>query len=151
MSQPLDELINEVRLFYQSLVQITEELHDNRSMSLGMRAVLEYLLKNGGTTVPAIARERRVTRQRIQALVNRLFDESLVETIQNPASKRSPNIALTEQGRKTILEMRTKEGIMLGRINVGDKRLRDTFEVLREVRLSIESGSRKTEKSDGRA
>ena len=139
MPQPLDEMINEVRLFYQSLVQITEELHGSRSISLGMRAVLEYLLKSGGTTVPTIARQRRVTRQRIQALVNKLFDESLVETRQNPASKRSPLIVLSAEGRKIILNMRKKEAVMISGVSVTDKRVRDACKGLQEVRLAMES------------
>ena len=47
MDGSLDDLIYEVRVFYQSLVQVVEKLHNDQNMSLGMRAVLEYqFLKN---------------------------------------------------------------------------------------------------------
>lgn len=56
MAGSLEVLINEVRVFYQSLVQMGESIHAGSNISLGMRAVLEYLDINGDTTVPDIAR-----------------------------------------------------------------------------------------------
>ena len=43
MSRPSEAFFNEVRLLYQSLVQVSAELHAGSNVSLGMRAVLEYL------------------------------------------------------------------------------------------------------------
>jgi DNA-binding MarR family transcriptional regulator len=108
--RPVEQLINEVRLLYQSLVQIGEAIHADSKVSMGMRAVLEYLDRNGDATVPDVARARRVSRQRIQTLVNPLLEMDLAESISNPASKRSPLITLTTNGTKTILEMRRREG-----------------------------------------
>ena len=56
MSKPTEQLFNEVRLLYQSLVQVSEQIHKGSNISLGMRAVLEYLDRNGNATVPHMAR-----------------------------------------------------------------------------------------------
>jgi len=145
MSRPIDELINETRIFYQSLVQMTEQLHGETSISLGMRAVMEFLLKNGAETVPNMARQRRVTRQRIQALINQLTELELVKTVSNPATKRSPLISLTSKGKKTINEMRQKEAAMVDSLSVSDTKLRATTNVLELVRLDMESKHSQTQ------
>ena len=139
MSQPVDELINEARVFYHSLVQVSEHLHGPESISLGMRAVLEFLELNGPETVPNMARNRRVTRQRIQTLTNTLLSQNLVQSIDNPATKRSPLIKLTPGGKKLIRSMRKKESSILKSISVSDEALRDAKNVLQAVRLSLEA------------
>ncbi len=49
-------------------------------------------------TVPQIARRMGLTRQSVQASVNRLLSDGLVETDENPDHRRSPLIRLTELG-----------------------------------------------------
>jgi DNA-binding MarR family transcriptional regulator len=49
-------------------------------------------------TVPQIARRMGLTRQAVQASVNRLLSEALVETGENLDHRRSPLIRLTELG-----------------------------------------------------
>ena len=49
-------------------------------------------------TVPQIARRMGLTRQSVQASVNRLRDDRLVVAGDNPDHSRSPLIGLTEQG-----------------------------------------------------
>jgi DNA-binding MarR family transcriptional regulator len=137
MHTPIEALINEVRLLYQSLVQIGDELHAGSNISMGMRAVLEYLERNGDATVPHIARSRRVTRQRIQALVNDLAQQRLVAAVTNPASKRSPLITLTKVGATTILEMRKREAHAM-HIDISERRLRDATQTLASVRTALE-------------
>ena len=139
MSRPIDELINETRVFYQSLIQLTENLHGDSAISLGMRAVLEFLLLNGDETVPNMARKRRVTRQRIQALTNQLSELELVKTVPNPATRRSPLITLTAKGKKMIATMRQKETQLVDTVSVSDSKLRAAKKVLEEVRHSMES------------
>ncbi len=137
MDRPIEQLINEVRLFYQSLVQVGTKLHQKSGISMGMRAILEYLDRNGNSTVPNMARARRVTRQRVQALVNSLFELGLAKTISNPASKRSPLIALTGKGSKTILEMRRLEGREMN-FESDEKNIRQATKTLAELRMSLE-------------
>src|SRR5262245_48809689 len=50
-------------------------------------------------TVPQIARRMGLTRQSVQASVNRLLDEGLVEADENPDHRRSRLIRLTELGQ----------------------------------------------------
>lgn len=139
MSQPVDQLINEIRVFYQSLVQLSEQLHGDSQISIGMRAVLEYLLNNGPSTVPTIAAQRRVSRQRIQTLVNQLMQLSLVEVLDNPASKRSPLIALSTLGRRCFSEMTAKELGLLKAVEVSDQEVQQAYQTIVKVRLSMEA------------
>jgi DNA-binding MarR family transcriptional regulator len=141
MSDPTETLINEVRLLYQSLVQIGERLHAGSQVSLGMRAVLEFLERNGPATVPTMARARRVTRQRIQTLVNALLGQALVETVTNPASRRSPLIRLTQRGAKTIRTMRQRETAKLA-APIGSDDLQQATRTLAALRLALEEEGR---------
>ena len=138
MTNAIEALINEVRLCYQSLVQVGDQLHAGTGISMGMRAVLEYLDREGSTTVPDIARARRVSRQRVQALVNPLADRQLVAAVTNPASRRSPLISLTDAGRNLIREMRVRERRTLD-LGVSDQRLRAAERTLRQLRLALEA------------
>src|SRR5215472_2987546 len=51
-------------------------------------------------TVPQVARRMGLTRQAVQASVNRLRDDALVETSENLDHRRSPLIRLTATGSK---------------------------------------------------
>ncbi len=136
---PLEALLNEVRLLYQSMVQLGEQIHEDSQISMGMRAVLEYLAREGDATVPQIARARRVTRQRIQSLVDALLDLALVARRDNPASRRSPLVTLTPAGRQTITAMRRREGTVM-RPDVSAAELSRATGVLRSIRGSLENG-----------
>jgi len=141
MSDEIDNLFNEVRLLFNALVQRGEFLHADGEVTMSQRAVLEFLLKNGPATVPAIARQRRVTRQHIQALVNPLLDAGYVEAIENPEHKRSRLISLTPGGDRLIRSMRRRESDFLAstRLGVTDKQVAGATAVLRRLRESIES------------
>ncbi len=109
MTSEIETLLNEVRLLYHRIIQMGEQLHAGESVTLGMRAVLEFLLKNGPTTVPDIARSRSVTRQHIQSLVNALLEQDLVVFEENPLHKRSSFVTLTKEGERVIRRMRKRE------------------------------------------
>jgi DNA-binding MarR family transcriptional regulator len=140
VSTAAEDLINEVRLLYQSLVQIGDRIHRESTITLGMRAVLEYLDRNGDTTVPDMARARRVSRQRIQALVNALGDEALVAAVDNPASRKSPLIRLEPEGAATILEMRRREARAM-QLDVPETELRQAKRTLERVRRTLEENA----------
>jgi DNA-binding MarR family transcriptional regulator len=74
-----------------------------------MRAVLEFLARNGPTAVPGIARSRHVTRQHVQALVNDLLEVRLVSLEDNPAHQRSALVRLTPNGQNVIERMKRRE------------------------------------------
>lgn len=141
MRSAAESLIDQARLFYQSLMQIGDQIHAGSGISMGMRAVLEYLDREGQATVPDMARARRVTRQRIQTLVNALIDRSLVEPSLNPASRRSPLIGLTARGRSTIHAMRRREQAYL-QVEVPDRQLQQAEATLRKLREALERRNR---------
>ena len=98
MLQELGHLADEVRLSFHAFSEFARQAHGDR-IEPPSRAVLEYLSKNGPSTVPTIARSRGVTRQHIQTIVNALESDGLIEPSPNPAHKRSPLFALTAEGR----------------------------------------------------
>ncbi|MEZ4216331.1 MAG: MarR family transcriptional regulator [Myxococcota bacterium] len=106
---PLDELIDEVRLLWNALVQRAERLHRGSGVTVAMRAVLEFLARAGPTSVPHVARARRVSRQHIQAIANALVERGLVATDANPAHRRSPLLRLTPKGARAIARMQDRE------------------------------------------
>ncbi len=139
MTTEIEALLNEVRLLYHCIVQVGEQLHEDESVSMGMRAVLEYLLRNGPTTVPDIARRRSVTRQHIQILANDLLDQALVVLEENPLHKRSSLVTLTKEGNRIIRRMRKRESQLYQATKFGVKRkeLKMAAKTLEEVRNAL--------------
>jgi DNA-binding MarR family transcriptional regulator len=139
--EALERLLDEVRLAMHRLVQVSEALHAREPVTLGMRAILEFALKNGPTSVPGIARSRHVSRQHIQALVNPLLEQGLAELRENPAHRRSPLVALTPAGERLIRRMRRKEERAFGRMatEVPAAEIDGAARTLRAVRLSLEA------------
>jgi DNA-binding MarR family transcriptional regulator len=133
----LEGLIDEVRLLFNTLVRRGEALHAREPVTMGMRAVLEFLKRNGPTSVPAIARSRGVTRQHIQSLVNPLLEHGLVEAAANPAHRRSPLMLLTAKGERTIDRMRRREASVLGDVRLAAAELRSAAATLRALRRSL--------------
>lgn len=138
--EALQVLIDEVRLLWNSLVQRGEALHADEPVTMGMRAVLEFLARQGPASVPNIARSRRVTRQHIQVLVNELQDEGCVSLAENPAHRRSPLVRLTDRGRRTLARMSRREAEVLSAapIPASPARLDRAARTLRAVRQALE-------------
>ena len=107
-------LAGEVRRTFHQLAAAAEALHaGDDAVSAPQRAVLESLWRGGDQTVPALARARPVSRQHIQTLVNELVERRLVETVANPAHRRSPLVRLTAAGRARFEAMRERERTVL--------------------------------------
>ena len=81
---------------------VATRVHEEEGFHAGTRAVLRMIDGMGPMTVPQLAKEKSVTRQFIQKLVNPLTEEGFLEARENPNHKRSPLIALTEEGQKRI-------------------------------------------------
>jgi DNA-binding MarR family transcriptional regulator len=103
-------------------------------------------------TVPGIAQRMGLTRQSVQATVNQLVREALVETDNNPVHRRSPLIRLTEAGHDTYGELDVRQ---IGWINalaagLSVAELATTARVLRELTTRLESNVHRNEgRSDG--
>jgi DNA-binding MarR family transcriptional regulator len=76
------------------------KIHGEGPLSAGLLSLLLDLGRDGAQTVPQLARSRSVTRQHIQAWVNRLVEGGYAELAENPAHKRSKLVATTPRGRE---------------------------------------------------
>lgn len=112
-------LFAETVLLFQALKQWGEGLHEGLGLTAATRGVLDALLLGGAATVPRIARERGASRQHVQQLVDALLERDLVERHSNPNHKRSLLIALTDEGRALVENMRAEERNAIGRIQAG--------------------------------
>ena len=139
VSHPLEALLDEVRLLWHASGRAAERLHGEEEVTLGMRAVLEFLSLNGPTPVPAIARSRQVSRQHVQALVNELEARYLVALEVNPAHRRSPFVRLTRGGETVIARMKGRERRFFGSLELGQTRaeLERAAATLRDVRRAL--------------
>lgn len=137
------ELVEEIYRTYFLFRQVDEGLHGTHETTEAERGPLFVLFGQGSMSVPALARLRTVTRQRMQQIVNRLADMKLVERRDNPASDRSPLYALTARGRKKVMAMLGKERKLFRGLSatVSERRLRTTLSVLREIREAVERGA----------
>lgn len=133
------ELFTETQLLFHAVKQWAETLHEGLELTVAMRGVLELILCDGPATVPAMARARAVSRQHIQQQVDALLDRGLVERLDNPAHKRSSNIALTDKGRALIQTLRAEELNALARIQAGvsDHAMQEAALVLSACRTAL--------------
>ncbi len=107
------ELIWCTRRLFQQLRATSDELLEGTGINSSQRAVLEFLSKHQAQTVSNMARERDVSRQHIQLIVNTLLELKLVEALDNPAHKRSPLISITEKGDRLFAEIILNEAKIL--------------------------------------
>jgi DNA-binding MarR family transcriptional regulator len=135
----VEGLLDEVRLLWHAMTRAGERLHEKERVTLGMRAVLEFLALHGPSTVPHVARSRHVTRQHVQALANALVELGLVALAENPAHRRSQLVHLTREGEKVIERMKGRERRFFERIDVARNadELRRAGETLRSVRVAL--------------
>lgn len=138
MYDDLTRVIDEARLTIHRTVSAIEVIHGASVVSVPMRAVLEYLRREGPHTVSSVARARSVSRQHIQMLVNESLGHGLVQRIDNPDHVRAPLIGLTTQGVTVIDEMYARERAVIepltaGRPSLTSERLRSATEVLAAI------------------
>lgn len=103
------------RLFRAMAEQADAYLRDS-GLTAADRAVMEFLYPNEKLTVPEIARRYQVSRQHVQVTANRLLDEGLLCSNNNPQHKRSPLLQLSELGGLTFTEIRRNESALLGEL-----------------------------------
>jgi DNA-binding MarR family transcriptional regulator len=136
----MEALLDQVRLLWHVLGQVADRLHEDEQVTLGMRAVLEFLEREGPTAVPEVARSRRVTRQHIQALVNDLLELRLVVLDANPAHRRSALVGLTHEGQEAFRRMKRRERRFFDGLDLKARPsdLRRATETLKAVREAME-------------
>jgi DNA-binding MarR family transcriptional regulator len=105
----LTPLVNRIPRLHYLLKALGDGLHAELGVTSAMRGVMAALAAGDPRTVPELARERPVSRQHMQLVVNDLLAAGLAETLPNPAHRRSPRIALTEDGQRHLKLLRDRE------------------------------------------
>jgi DNA-binding MarR family transcriptional regulator len=72
-------------------------------------------------SVPQIARRMGLTRQSVQASVNRLVREALLEADDNPDHRRSPLIGVTETGSRKYAHLERRQVSWINELAAGLK------------------------------
>ena len=119
LSSSLEALIEETVALFHRLRAVAAEVHGEGELSAARRGVLTSLAKLGPQTVPQMAAVRPVSRQHIQTIVDSLAADGLVETIDNPAHKRSVLVRLTASGRTAVRDITRRESSLLASLDVG--------------------------------
>ena len=98
-------------------------------------AVLDILHTAGPMTVPDIARERSTSRQNIQILVDKLEGGGRVESVPNPAHKRSDLVRLTSEGTRWLMANEPGYRHFLSEIEseLGQSEIQSGLSVLRRI------------------
>ncbi|WP_269581280.1 MarR family winged helix-turn-helix transcriptional regulator [Roseibium sp. Sym1] len=109
-------LIGEVRKTFRLMAGLSDRMLEARGLTASLRAILEFLAEEGSSPVPKMAAAKSMTRQSVQALVDRLDALGLVETRPNPEHKRSQLIALTKAGQAAFQAILLEEKDLLVRI-----------------------------------
>jgi len=145
-----EAVTREVRACFNRMAALGDRLHRDLGVTTAMRAVMETLDENGAQTVPAIARAKRVTRQHIQVLLNRLVAAELATTRPNPADRRSPLAELTEAGRTLFARMREREKAVLADLTraLAGRDLDAALAALAALRTFLDDALRKGEPDD---
>jgi DNA-binding MarR family transcriptional regulator len=109
-AEDLIRLTRLVRLCFQRLKTLGDELHADLRLNSSLRAILEAASEEGNRTVPQIAAAKSVSRQHIQKHVDMLIASKHIELRPNPSHKRSPFVVLTKRGATAFAEMKRREG-----------------------------------------
>ncbi|MGW3496514.1 MarR family winged helix-turn-helix transcriptional regulator [Streptomyces sp. NPDC001020] len=113
------EVFSLVGPLYRRVLRKVEQAEPIEGISVGVRAVLDLLRGHGPLTVPQMGRAQALSRQFVQRMVNDAAARGLVESIPNPAHKRSSLIRLTDDGQAAIDAVAAREYALLGQVRGG--------------------------------
>ena len=125
---------------YRKVMRVVERDQTESGLSVGVRAVLEQLRREGELTVPQMARTQDLSRQFVQRMVNDAASEGWVELVDNPAHRRSSLVRLTGAGSAAIGAVLEREHRLMGQVGgeLTDTEIDTTLRVLREMLAGIE-------------
>ncbi|QCX80494.1 MarR family protein [Streptomyces sp. YIM 121038] len=112
----LTEVFDLVGPLYRRTQRKVEQAEPIEGLSVGVRAVLDLLHRNGPMTVPQMGRAQSLSRQFVQRTVNDAAARGLVEVTANPAHRRSSLIRLTGEGEAAIAAAVTRERAVLRQV-----------------------------------
>ncbi|MDQ0463246.1 DNA-binding MarR family transcriptional regulator [Caulobacter ginsengisoli] len=105
----ITSLIDRIPRLFHLLKALGDKLHADLGVTTSMRGVMVSLARDGERTVPELARERPVSRQHIQTVVDALTAAGLAMSRPNPQHRRSVLIVLTAEGRRLFETMQARE------------------------------------------
>jgi DNA-binding MarR family transcriptional regulator len=105
--------------------------------------LLVDLARTGPQTVPNMARARAVSRQHVQALVDRFRARGLVELAENPNHRRSRLVRLTRNGRAQVKSMLQRETAALRSLGLAipPQQIRSAARALQTLRQQLHDHS----------
>ncbi|MGW7662855.1 MarR family winged helix-turn-helix transcriptional regulator [Streptomyces sp. NPDC054756] len=109
LARRLTEVFDLVGPLYRLTQHSVERGAAAEGLSVTVRAVLDLLHRRGPLTVPSMGRTLAVSRQFVQRTVNEAAERGLVESVPNPAHRRSSLIRLTDAGRRAITAVLARE------------------------------------------
>ncbi|MDI9829817.1 MarR family transcriptional regulator [Streptomyces sp. KAU_LT] len=109
LARRLTEVFDLVGPLYRLTQHSVERGAAAEGLSVTVRAVLDLLQRRGPLTVPSMGRTLAVSRQFVQRTVNEAAERGLVESVPNPAHRRSSLIRLTDAGRRAITAVLARE------------------------------------------
>ncbi|MFD7392682.1 MarR family winged helix-turn-helix transcriptional regulator [Streptomyces sp. NPDC059852] len=109
LAHRLTEVFDLVGPLYRLTQHSVERGAAAQGLSVTVRAVLDLLHRRGPLTVPSMGRALAVSRQFVQRTVNEAAERGLVESVPNPAHRRSSLIRLTGAGRRAITAVLARE------------------------------------------
>lgn len=124
-----------VRRIFRSMSHVSNRRLEAYGITVGDRALMEFLYPDNSLSVPGIAEKYNVSRQHVQKTVNPLLKANLIASVKNPNHKRSPLLKLTAKGR-TLFEkilkddLQTLEEWFVDMESIEHKKLRSQLEKL---------------------
>jgi DNA-binding MarR family transcriptional regulator len=112
----LTPFVSRIPRLHSLFKAVADEMHASIGITAGMRTIMCSLAADSDRTVPDLARERRVSRQHIQSVVNELLAAGLVASARNPSHRRSPLLVLTDEGSRRLRIILAREADYLTRI-----------------------------------
>jgi DNA-binding MarR family transcriptional regulator len=134
-----EALATELRAVASALVRRLRAESAGQTLSVSQGGVLVLLHNAGPSTVADLARFEHVTPQSMGATVGSLESEGLVARTVDPADARRWNAALTETGRRVLLEGRAARQAWLRRaieerlVDGEQRRLAEAMMLLRKL------------------
>jgi DNA-binding MarR family transcriptional regulator len=138
--QAVDHFTFEVALLFFRMRAVAREYIGQGRHSTGRRSILRSVSQRP-LTVPEMARERGVSRQHVQKLVDDLVADRLVMTRVNPADRRSRLVSPTSRGKAYFRALRARETKLFAHLARGldPKDFRRATALVKELRSRLEN------------
>lgn len=135
----LYDFFDEIRTCFHTMTELSERILFDHNMTPPQRNVLLELLKVDSKTVSKMAKERPVSRQRMQVIVNGLLEKGYVSSIDNPNHAKSNLIKITEKGEKIINEIIQREANVVKSIDwpFSNKKVKELNLEIKNMKISM--------------